>query len=202
MARKEKKKPSPRSSRSLGYMSVICLVAAALIIGAAHEPLKEWLGSFAQVNAPAEVALREESAPSDSGVREPHKPQHIEYQIVSQTSLTVLKVTLADSIRIEYVLVPASIGIDASHRQAMFEMVCALREAGPARRAIVFVGVGRFIDSAGQPALRSRVESKLSALALNRIKCAPGTDSRDIDWHKVAEYNIKFAVPPGLKVDL
>ena len=201
MARKAKVKDSRKPTRGLGYLSVISLVAAALIIGAVHEPLKEWVGSLTQSLVPPTMAPIENVIVLAPDVPELDKPQHIKSVIMSETDLSVLKVTIADSTRIEYILEPASIGVDPSQRRAIFALTCALQTAGPARRAVVFVGVGRYVDSAGQPALRSRAETKLSSLQLNRMKCAPEISERDIDWKRVAEYDIRFAIPRGFKVD-
>ena len=202
MTRKEKVKRSPRSSRGLGYLSVIFLVAAALIIGAAHEPLKELFGTFTNMNESPVVDPPEPEAVLALDTPELKKPQQLESVILSRTDLTVLKVTIADNIRIEYILEPASVGVDSSHRLAVLTIVCALRHDGPVRRAVVFVGVGQFIDSAGQPALRSRAETKLSALRVNRMNCSIETSERDVDWGRIAEYDIRFAIPRGFKVDL
>lgn len=202
MSAREKMKQSPRSSRGLGYLSVMLLVAAALIIGAAHEPLKELLGASTNMNASQVVDPPEPETMPVSGTPELEKPQQLESVILSKTDLTVLKVSFADSIRIEYILVPASIGVDSSHRQAVLTIACALRHGGPVRRAVVFVGVGKYIDSAGQPALRSRAETKLSALRVNRMDCSSELTERDFDWGRIAEYDIRFAIPRGFKVDL
>ncbi len=202
MPRKEKVKQRPRSSRGLGYESVMVIVAAALIIGAAHEPLKELLGTFTIINESPVVDPPEPEPVLAPDTPELEKPQPLESVVLSKTDLTVLKVTIADSIRIEYILEPASIGVDSSQRQAVLTIACALRHSGPVRRAVVFVGVGKYIDSAGQPALRSRAETKMSALRVNRMVCSPETTERDIDWGRVAEYDIRFAIPRGFKVDL
>ena len=202
MPRKEKMKQSPRSSRGLGYLSVMFLVAAALIIGAAHEPLKELLGTFKTIDESpvADPPEPETVLVPDTPILE--KPQQFKSVILSRTDLTVLKVTIADSIRIEYILEPTSIGVDSMHRRAVLTIACALRHSAPVRRAVVFVGVGKYIDSAGQPALRTRAETKMSALRVNRMVCSPETTERDIDWGRVAEYDIRFAIPRGFKVDL
>lgn len=202
MPRKEKVKQSPRSSRGLGYLSVMFLVAAALMIGAAHEPLKELLDTFANIDESPVVNPHEPETVLAPDTPELEKPQQLESVILSKTNLTVLKVTIADSIRIEYRLEPASIGVDSSHRQAVLTIACALRYGGPVRRAVVFIGVGKYIDSAGRPALRSRAETKLSALRVNRMVCSPETTERDIEWGRIAEYDIRFAIPRGFKVDL
>ncbi len=202
MPRKEKVKQSPSSSRGLGYLSVTFLLAAALIIGAAHEPLKELLGTIINIKESPVVDPPKPETVVVSDTSELEKPQQLESVILSKTDLTVLKVTIAESIRIEYILEPASIGLDASHRQAMLSLTCALRHDKLVRRAAVFVGVGKYIDSAGQPALRSRAETKLSALRVNRMDCSSETGERDIDWSHIAEYDIRFAVPRGYKVDI
>ena len=183
MGRKEKLKQVPKSARGLGYLSVIVLVTAALIIGATNEPIKDLLGTFTDTNAAPVASPSEPDAvlPPDE-VSEIVKPLHSESVIILETDVTVLKVTVADSTRIEFVLEPASIGVDASHRRAILSITCALQKAGPVRRAVVFVGVGRYVDSAGRPALRSRAETKLSSLQLNRMNCTPEISERDIDW--------------------
>ncbi len=202
MSRKVKATQRHRPHRGLGYLSVMVLVVAALVIGAANEPLKDLFGSFTNfdespVAVPSEPASR--FAP-DTAVLD--KPQQVEAVIVSETELTVLKVTNASSTRIEYILEPASIGVDASHREAILTLSCALRRVGPARRAVVFVGVGQFVDSAGNPALRTRAETKLSALWVNRLICAQDESEHNIDWERVSEYDIRFDVPRGFKVDV
>ena len=202
MPRKVKVKQSPRSSRGLGYLSVMLLVAAALIVGAAHEPLKDLLGNFTINNESPVVDPPEPATVLESETTELDKPKQLKSVIKSKTDLTVLKVTIADSIRIEYILEPASIGVDSSQRQAVLTIACALRHSGPVRRAVVFVGVGKYIDSAGQPALRSRAETKISALRVNRMVCSPETTERDIDWGRITEYDIRFGIPRGFKVDL
>lgn len=202
MPRKAKLKQSPRSSRGLGNLSVMLLIAAALIVGAAHEPLKELLGNFTINNDSPVVDPPEPATVLESVTPDLEKPQQLKSVIISRTDLTVLKVTIADSIRIEYVLEPASIGVDSSQRQAVHTIACELRQAGPVRRAVVFVGVGKYIDSAGQPALRSRAETKLSALRVNQLLCTSRSNERDVDWNRIAEYDIRFAIPRGFKVDL
>ncbi len=202
MPRKEKVKQSTSSSIGLGYLSVMFLVVAALIIGATHEPLKEWLGTFTNINESPAVDPPVPETVLESGRHKLKKPQQLKSVILSRTDLTVLKVTIADSIRIEYVLEPASIGIDSSQRQAVLTIACALRHGGPVRRAVVFVGVGKYIDSAGQPALRSRAETKLSALRVNQLNCTSETNERDINWSRITEYDIRFAIPRGFKVDI
>ncbi len=203
MPRKEKVKQSPRSSRGLGYLSVMLLVATALIVGAGHEPLKELLATFTSIDeSPVVDSPESETELALDRPEDLEKPQHLESVILAKSDLTVLKVTIADNIRIEYILEPSSIGVDASHRQSVLAIACALRHGGPVRRAVVFVGVGKYIDSAGQPALRSRAETKLSALRVNRMVCSPETTERDVDWGRIAEYDIRFAIPRGFKVDL
>ncbi len=202
MPRKEKVKQSPRSSRGLGYLSVIVLVAAALVIGAAHDPLKELLGNFTKNSESPDFDPPETETLLELDSTELEKPQQLKSVIFSRSGLTVLKVTIADSIRIEYVLEPASIGIDSSQRQAVHTIACTLRHVGPVRRAVVFVGVGKYVDSAGQPALRSRAETKLSALRMNQMNCTSETNERNIDWNRIAEYDIRFAIPRGFKVDI
>lgn len=202
MATKAKVVPSRSSSRGLSYLSIMLLVVAALVIGATHEPLKELLSSIPARNSASmgassktEIVVLPDASAMD-------QLQHFESVILSKTNLTVLKVTIADSIRIEYILEPASIGVDSSHRQAVLAIACAFRHGGPVRRAVVFVGVGKYIDSAGHPALRSRAETKLSALRVNRMVCSPETTERDIDWGRESEYDIRFPIPRGFKVDL
>ncbi len=202
MARKAKATQGSRSLRGLGYLTVICLVVAALVVGAANEPIKELLG----ISTNSGVAPVD-NPPGTENVLAPNQPalnnpQQIESIIMSDTELAILKVTVADNTRIEYVLEPASIGVDASHRRAVIALTCALRSAGAIRRPVVFVGVSRYVDSAGNPALRSRMQSKLTALWLNRMNCAADISDRDIDWRRITEYEIRFAIPPGFKIDL
>ncbi len=202
MPRTEKVKQSPKPSRGLGYLSVMLLVAAALIIGSSNEPLKELLRTFTNINESPVVDLPEPETGLAQDTPELAKPQQLESVIMSETDLTVLNVTIADSIRIEYILKPSSFGVDASHWQAVLAMTCALQKTGPARRAIVFVGVGRFVDSVSQPALRSRAETKLPALRVNRMNCTSDINERDVEWSRIAEYDIRFAIPRGFKVDI
>ena len=202
MSRKIKAKQNTRVSRGLGYLSVMLLVAAALIIGAAHEPLKKLLGTFTDRDESSLVQPPVQETELVSSKSEIEKPQQLESVITSKTDLTILKVTIADSMRIEYILVPSSIGVDANHRRAIYAITCALQNTGKVRRSVVFVGVGRFIDSAGQPTLRSRAETRLTALRLNQVECSHDTSARDIDWNGIADYDIKFAIPRGYKVDI
>lgn len=202
MARKVKATQGSSSLRGLGYLTVICLVVAAFVVGAANEPIKELLG----ITANSSVAVVD-TPPGTENVLMPdpsalNNPGQIESTIMSDTELTILKVTVADNTRIEYVLEPASIGVDASHRRAVIALTCALRSTATIRRPVVFVGVSRYVDSAGNPALRSRMQSKLTALWLNRMNCAADTSDRDIDWRRITEYEIRFAIPPGFKIDL
>ena len=199
MPRKSKVAQSLRSTRGLGYLPVILLVASALIVGAGHEPLQHWLGSFFQADSNVGAVTSNDGNVSVSETRDLDSPQQIESLVASEIDLTILKVTVADSTRIEYLIVPEAMQIDWIHRRAVYGIICALQKGGPARGPFIFVGVGRFIDAAGQPTIRSRVESKLSALWMNRMDCAPENSERDIDWKRVSKYHIKFAVPRGFK---
>ena len=237
MAGKVKVKPNRPSQRGLGYLTVILLIAAALVIGAGHEPFKEFLGAIlnseaGEVLAPTEtntspasnatelnnpihieslaspqtnveevlVPTEKDTSPA-SNVTELNNPIHIESLISAQTNVSVLNATVGDSVRIEYALVPEAMRIETTHWREMLDMICALRKGGPARRSFIFVGVGQFLDTNGRPVLRSRVETKVSALTFNRMDCASDVSASDVDWHNISEYHLTFAIPKGLKVE-
>ena len=184
------------STRGLGYLTVLVLIAAALVIGAGHEPLTQFIDALlaAAVPSPASPV----SSPSDT----PVESQRIESLIRTHTDVTVLTVTVADSIRVEYLLVPqAAMRTEQIHDQQMLKIICALRHAGLARRPTIFVGVGRFKDQLGKTVYRSRVETKLSALEKNRIACQSGASATDINWRRISEYYKTYPIPSGLAID-
>ena len=201
MAGKVKVKPNRPSQRGLGYLTVILLITAALVIGAGHEPFKELLGAILNSKAGEALAPTETNTSPASNVKAFNNPTHIESLISSQTNVSVLNVTVGDSVRIEYALVPEAMRIEAIHWREMLDMICALRKGGPARRSSIFVGVGRFLDTDGRPVLRSRVETKVSALTFNRMDCASEVSTSDVDWRDISEYHLTFAIPKGLKVE-
>lgn len=201
MAGKVKVKQNRPSQRGLGYLTVIMLIAAALVIGAGHEPFKEILGAILNSKAGEALTPTEKDASPASNMTELNNPIHIESLISSQTNVSVLNVTVGDSVRIEYALVPEAMRIETIHWREMLNMVCALRKGGPARRSFIFVGVGRFLDTDGRPVLRSRVETKISALTFNRMDCASNVSASDVDWRNISEYHLAFAIPKGLKVE-
>ena len=201
MAGKVKVKPNRPSQRGLGYLTVILLIAAALVIGAGHEPFKELLGAILNSEAGEALAPTETDTSPDPNVTELNNPIHVEALISSQTNVSVLNVTVRDVVRIEYALVPEAMRIEAIHWREMLDMICALRKGGPARRSFIFVGVGRFLNTDGRPVLRSRVETKVSALTFNRMDCASDVSASDVDWHNISEYHLTFAIPKGLKVE-
>lgn len=101
MPRKSKVAQSLRSTRGLGYLPVILLVASALIVGAGHEPLQHWLGSFFQADSNVGAVTSNDGNVSVSETRDLDSPQQIESLVASEIDLTILKVTVADSTRIE-----------------------------------------------------------------------------------------------------
>lgn len=201
MAGKVKVKPNRPSQRGLGYLTVILLIAAALVIGAGHEPFKELLGAILNSEAGEALAPTKTNTSPDPNVKALNNPIHIKALISSQTNVSVLNATVGNSVRIEYALVPEAMRIETIHWREMLDMICALRKGGPARRSFIFVGVGQFLDTNGHPVLRSRVETKVSALTFNRMDCASGVSASDVDWHNISEYHLTFAIPKGLKVE-
>lgn len=184
------------SARGLGYLTVLVLIAAALVIGAGHEPLTQFIDALLAAAAPSPASPV--SSPSDT----PVESQRIESLIRTHTDVTVLTVTVADSIRVEYLLVPqAAMRTDQIHDQQMLKIICALRHAGLARRPTIFVGVGRFRDQLGKTVYRSRVATKLSALENNRIVCRPDTSATDVNWRRISEYYKTYPIPSGLAID-
>ena len=184
------------SARGLGYLTVLVLIAAALVIGAGHEPLTQFIDALLAAAAPSLASPV--SSPSDT----PVESQRIESLIRTHTDVTVLTVTVADSIRVEYLLVPqAAMRTDQIHDQQMLKIICALRHAGLARRPTIFVGVGRFRDQLGKTVYRSRVETKLSALENNRIVCRSDSSATDVNWRRISEYYKTYPIPSGLARD-
>lgn len=196
-AKVDHKRPS---SRGLGYLTVFLLIAAALIIGAAHNPLQEFLRQILStpVPSPADtppltaypIPVAKTSSTDEFG---------IEAVIREVTNVEVLTVTVADNIRVEYLLVPGekSRVVDV-HGKNMLSMICAIRQVGPTRRPIIFAGVGRFVDESGETVLRSRVETKLSTLPFNLMECSSDIVSTAIDWNKVSDYHRTYANPEEL----
>ena len=205
MTRKAKRGQRSTLSRGLGYLTVIILVAAALVIGAGHQPLIQFINTLLATATPIPTHMPIPTAtdiPTSTNITVPVDPQRTESLIHTYTDVTVLAVTVGDSIRIEYLLVPqASMSIESIHNQQMLKLICALRETGPVRRPFIFAGVGRFIDEFDRTALRSRVETKLSTLAFNRTDCASDMPAVDIDWREISEYYKTFAIPDGLALD-
>jgi len=201
MAGKVKVKHNRPSQRGLGYLTVILLIAAALVIGAGHELFKEFIGAILNSESGEVLAPTETNASPASNVKALNNPIHIEALISSQTNVSVLNVTVGDSVRIEYALVPKAMRIETIHWREMLDMICALRKGGPARRSFIFVGVGQFLDIDRHPVLRSRVETKVSALTFNRMDCASNVSASDVAWRNISEYHLTFAIPKGLKVE-
>ena len=193
------RRPSPRG---LGYLTVLLLVVAALIIGAGHVPLNEFVQSILSSSTPlpantpvptsnAEPALAFTSADGNGIVSIIHE----------RTGITVLTVTVADSIRIEYLLAPPETKqVEVIHSNNMLQMICAIRQVGPTRRPIIFAGVGRFINDLDEELLRSRVETKLSTLSFNLIDCSYDIAANDVDWNSLSDYHRSFPKPEGLRV--
>ena len=184
------------SARGLGYLTVLVLIAAALVIGAGHKPLTQFIDALLAAAAPSPASPV--SSPSDT----PVESQRIESLIRTHTDVTVLTVTVADSIRVEYLLVPqAAMRTEQIHDQQMLKIICALRPVGLARRPTIFVGVGRFKDQLGKTVYRSRVATKLSALENNRIVCRSDSSATDINWRRISEYYKTYPIPTGLAID-
>ena len=189
MSEKVKVGQGRASARGLGYLTVLVLIAAALVIGAGHKPLAQFINSLLAAVMPS---------PSDT----PAESQRIESLIRTHTDVTVLTVTVADSIRVEYLLVPqATMRTDQIHDQQMLKIICALRPGGLARRPTIFVGVGRFRDQLGKTVYRSRVATKLSALENNRIVCRSDSSATDVNWRRISEYYKTYPIPSGLVID-
>lgn len=189
-----------QSSRGLGYLTVLLLVAAALVIGAAHNPLKQFLQAILSIPTPisADTPLPTSNPISAVGTSSTDDID-IESIVYEQTDIEVLTVTVADNIRIEYLLVPYERSQTLEvHSRNMLAMICAIREVGPTRRAIIFAGVGRFIDEVDKPVLRSRVETKLSTLAFNLFECSSVSAAADVDWNAVSDYHRTFSIPERL----
>ena len=196
MSEKVKVGQGRASARGLGYLTVLVLIAAALVIGAGHEPLTQFIDALlaAAVPSPASPV----SSPSDT----PVESQRIESLILTHTDVTILTVTVADSIRVEYLLVPqAAMRTAQIHDQQMMKIICALRPVGLARRPTIFVGVGRFRDQLSKTVYRSRVATKLSALENNRIVCRSDSSATDVNWRRISEYYETYPIPTGLAID-
>lgn len=198
-AKKGQRRPSPRG---LGYLTVVFLVVAALIIGAGHNSLREFMQSILSIATPipADTPIPA-SDPVLAAAPTSTDANRIESIIYEQTGITVLTVTVADSIRVEYLLVPyEGIQVEEIHSKNLLEMICAVREIGPTRRPIIFAGVGRFVDELDEHVLRSRVETKLSTLAFNRIDCSSDIVANDVDWNTLSDYHRSFPILAGLRV--
>ena len=196
MSEKVKAGQGRASARGLGYFTVLVLIAAALVIGAGHEPLTQFINSLLATVTPPPA----NSVPSPPDT--PAESKRIESLIRTHTDVTVLTVTVADSIRVEYLLVPqAAMRTEQIHNQQTLKIICAMRHVGLARRPTIFVGVGRFKDQLGKTVYRSRVETKLSALENNRIVCQPDTSATDVNWRGISEYYETYPIPTGLAID-
>ena len=87
MAGKVKVKPNRPSQRGLGYLTVIILIAAALVIGAGHEPFKELLGAILNSEAGEALAPTETNTSPASNATELNNPIHIESLASPQTNV-------------------------------------------------------------------------------------------------------------------
>lgn len=193
-------------NRGLGYLTVLFLVAAALIIGASHGSLKQYVDDRVSTAQPLTSqspipTISDSSLPSTETAIEFVGSQSIESLINNHTGVSILTVTVGDSIRIEYLLqIEESQKAERQHNQNMLDMICAIRQVSPTRRSITFAGVGRFIDKADMRVLRTRISTKLSTLAFNRVDCL-SKNSRNIDWSTIADHHQTYPTPNGLALD-
>lgn len=201
MTRKAKRADGRGNGNGIGFFVVALLVAASLIVGASHDPLRQLIIKLLS-SEPMEVptAFPEAISEQPNGTQL-NGPSFLKSLISTNTDWSVLNVAIGKGLRIEYLLEHTAARIESIHQRAMYDIVCALRIVGPARRPTILVGVGRFLNATGQPVLRTRFETALSALEFNRIDCASSSRAEDVDWNRVSEYHVSFAIRPGLRVD-
>ena len=199
MARKAKRAEGRGNGSRFGVSVLVLLVTASLIVGASHDPLRQLMFNLLSSETGGLPAALPEAV-AEQGTQS-NSPSFLNSLISRKTDWSVLNVAIGNDLRIEYLLVPAPAQIASIHQRAMYDIACALRTVGPARRSTILVGVGRFVNAEDQPVLRTRIESALSALELNRIDCTAGSRAEDVDWNRVSEYQVSFAIRPGLRVD-
>ncbi len=179
-------------SRWLGYLTALLLVAAVMITCATHNPLNDLV---ARILSASEKKAADSPTPYSSvGGKD------IESIINDIADIELLKVTVADNIRIEYLLFPRKEWqVFEGHENSMLAMTCAIRMVGPTRRPVIFAGVGRFVDGSGKSVLRSRAETMLSTLAFNLLDCSSDDTEAIIDWNEVSVYHRTFTILKWLK---
>lgn len=179
-------------SRGLGYLTALLLVAAVMIIGATDNLRMDLV---VRIHSASEKTAADTPAPYSSV-----SGKDIESIINHLADIELLKVTVADNIRIEYLLFARKEWqVFESHENSMLAMTCSIRMFGPTRRPIIFAGVGRFFDGSGKLVLRSRAETMLSTLAFNLLDCSSDDTEAIIDWNEVSVYHRTFTIPKWLK---
>ena len=175
------------------------LVGLALVTGFSNNPLEELLRlSLATPDPVSADSAEHEPSPLLSLVDSTTNGYKIKSIIQGKMSIELLSISVADSIRVEYLLMPRDVlpSIEV-HYDHLLALTCFIRRDGPTRRPVIFAGVARLSDETGDIMHRSRFETKLSTLAFNLIDCSRASVASDLDWHALSDYHRTFPIPIG-----
>ena len=202
MSQKAKSGHGRPRPRVLEQLTILMLVLVALLVGASHSSLQAWVRDSLSIHVLVEEKAQHTRTDASFAVATLSIDNgSIESIIYGQLGLDVLTVTVAENIRIEYILYRSEESrVLQEHHSTMLTLICAIRKVSPTRRPIIFAGVARLIDRSGKMVYRSRVETKLSTLKFNLINCASLETSADVDWTSIADYHRTFVIPETLRV--
>lgn len=193
------KKNGQKSRRwIIEYIVVLALVLGILIVKNYSSPGKET--TLVDEGSAAEAAVL--VGPEDALASIPSSAEFdsIKAHIEGYTGIRILSTTVGDIIRIEYLLQPRRLWErDSLHNTQMYRMICALRQENIMRHPVIFAGLGRFKDATGTVVYRSRLETKLQAMNMNRIDCdAASPAEHQVNWFSESEYYYTYAIPEDL----